>query len=454
MQLRTGGARLGTEPLPRSLLDICVPCKFAAPRVEFAETTRREVSTVERYSFATRTRAIKRSFIREILKVTEEPDVISFAGGLPNPSLFPVQEFSAAAAKVLAAEGERALQYSTTEGFPPLREFIAKRYRERKGLAVQASSILITNGSQQGLDLLGKIFLDPGDLVLIERPAYLGAIQAFALYEPEFHTVLLEEDGPDLESLAEELATGGRGPKLFYTVPNFQNPSGISYGRDKRAAVGRLLAGSDTVAVEDDPYGELRFLGEDLPMLAGSLGDRAVLLGSFSKIVAPGIRLGWVCAPEAVMQRLVTAKQGSDLHSNYFSQRVLYQYLCDNDLDAHIGRIRAAYGAQREAMVKMLELHCPPEVRWTRPEGGMFLWLTLPERLDAMELFERAIKERVAFVPGAPFYVDGGGSTTLRLNFSNSDLARIETGIIRLSKAMKELLAGSSARAVGADLPG
>ena len=395
------------------------------------------------YSFAMRTQGLKRSFIREILKVTEEPDVISFAGGLPNPTLFPVKEFSAAAARVLAAEGERVLQYSTTEGFPPLRELIAKRYRERKGLQVDASQILITNGSQQGLDLLGKIFIDPGDSVLLERPAYLGAIQAFALYEPEFRTVPLEEDGPDLDRMEEELGDGKKSPKLFYAVPNFQNPSGISYSREKRAAVARLLKGSGAVTVEDDPYGELRFIGEELPTLAGMLGERAVLLGSFSKIVAPGIRLGWICAPAQVMERLVTAKQGSDLHSNYFSQRVLYQYLSDNDLDAHIRRIRAAYGAQRDAMVKMLELHCPPEVSWTRPEGGMFLWLTLPGRLDAMELFDRAIKERVAFVPGAPFYVDGGGSTTLRLNFSNSDLARIETGIIRLSKAIKELLAGA-----------
>ncbi len=408
---------------------------------------------MEQYNFAARTRAIKRSFIREILKVTDEPDVISFAGGLPNPRLFPVAEFASAAAKVLSTEGERVLQYSTTEGFAPLREHIAKRYRERKGLAVRASDILITNGSQQGLDLLGKIFLDPGDRVLLERPAYLGAIQAFSLYEPEFRSVRLEEDGPDLRSLAEELRPGGQEPKLFYAVPNFQNPSGISYSREKRAAVAALLTESKAVTVEDDPYGEIRFLGEDLPMLSGSLGGRAVLLGSYSKIVAPGIRLGWICAPEAIMERLVTAKQGSDLHSNYFSQWVLYQYLCDNDLETHIARIRSAYGAQRDAMVRMLELHCPPEVTWTQPEGGMFLWLTLPRQLDAMELFERAIKERVAFVPGAPFYVDGGGSTTLRLNFSNSDLGRIETGIVRLSKAIGELLAKSPLLVPGATLP-
>jgi len=278
-----------------------------------------------------------------------------------------------------------------------------------------------------------------------DRYRTLCAIQAFALYEPEFHTVPLEEDGPDLDRFADELGAAAQGPKLFYAVPNFQNPSGISYSREKRAAVARVLARSGDVTVEDDPCGELRFLGEDLPTLAGTLGERAVLLGSFSKIVVPGIRLGWICAPAQIMERLITAKQGSDLHSNYFSQRVLYQYLSDNDLEAHIARIRSAYGAQRDAMVKMLELHCPPEVSWTRPEGGMFLWRTLPDRLDAMELFDRAITERVAFVPGAPFYVDGGGSATLRLNFSSSDFARIETGIIRLSKAIKELLARSPA---------
>lgn len=401
------------------------------------------------YAFAKRTRSVQRSFIREILKVTEEPEIISFAGGLPNPRLFPVEEFRAAASTVLASHGDRALQYSTTEGYPPLRELIAERYRTRKGLSVDASNILVTNGSQQGLDLLGKVFIDPGDPVVLERPSYLGAIQAFALYEPEFRTVELEVGGPSTPQLARALDSrsdgSGRPAKLFYAVPNFQNPSGISYARERREEVAGIIRGSRSVMVEDDPYGELRFIGEDLPPVAAGLGEQAVLLGSFSKIVAPGIRIGWICAPQAIMEHLITAKQGSDLHSNYLSQRILYQYLSDNDVDDHIREIRAAYGLQRDAMVQMLERHCPSEVSWTRPEGGMFLWLTLPERIDAMELFERAIKEKVAFVPGAPFYVDGGGSRTLRLNFSNSDVARIEAGIIRLSKAISEMLANRTA---------
>ncbi len=388
--------------------------------------------------FALRTRAVRRSFIREILKVTEEPEIISFAGGLPQPDFFPSEEFALAAAKVLRAHGRQVLQYSTTEGYPPLREWVAKRYRARQGIEVDPSEILITNGSQQALDLVGKVFVDKGDLVLIERPGYLGAIQAFSMFEPEFRAVPLLADGIDLAALRQ----AARLPraKLFYAVPNFGNPSGITYAKEKRAGVAEVLKGSGVVTVEDDPYGELRFIGTELPPIRSFLGGESVLLGSFSKIVAPGIRLGWVCAQADVMEHLVTAKQGTDLHSGYLSQRILFQYLSDNDLDAHIGRIRAAYRAQRDKMVEMLRAHFPPEVSFTEPEGGMFLWLTFPPEVDATELFEAGIREKVAFVPGASFYVDGGGGNTARLNFSNSDLDRIETGMERLARAVRRIL--------------
>jgi 2-aminoadipate transaminase len=388
--------------------------------------------------FASRTRSVHRSFIREILKVTADPAIISFAGGLPNPAYFPVVEVAEAAAKVLAESGAEVLQYSTTEGYLPLREWIAARYLKRFGMKVDPAEVLITSGSQQGLDLIGKVFLNRGDRVLLERPAYLGAIQAFGMFEPTFRMVPLEEDGPNLEYLETELWNSSC--KLFYTVPNFQNPSGVSYSAGKRRAVARLLAERNTILVEDDPYGELRFIGEDQPPIHTLLPGRSILLGSFSKIVAPGLRLGWIYAPAKMMERLITMKQGTDLHSNYLAQQIIHRHLTDHDLDDHVARIRSAYKAQRDLMVELLEELCPPEVSFTRPEGGMFLWMTLPEGISALELFEVALRENVAFVPGAAFYTDGGGGNTLRLNFSNSNPVKIEAGTKRLCKAIERLM--------------
>lgn len=388
--------------------------------------------------FSRRMGAVKRSFIREILKVTADPTIISFAGGLPNPELFPLEDIAQASADELDSGGRAALQYSTTEGYPPLREFIANRYREKWGLQVGPEEILITTGSQQGLDLIGKIFLDPGDGLVIERPGYLGAIQAFSLFEPEFISIPLLEDGPDLEAL--EQALDAR-PKLFYAVPNFQNPSGLSYSLEKRRAVAELLHDSETLFVEDDPYGELRFRGEHLPPVRSWLGDRSLLLGSFSKVAAPGFRIGWVVAPKPVMEKLVTAKQAADLHTSTLAQRIMWRHLTDNDLDAHIARIRERYGAHRDQMVAAIERHFPEGVTCSRPDGGMFLWVRLPEGCSAMELFDKAIGRKVAFVPGAPFYADGGGRNTMRLNFSNAVPEKIEEGISRLGECIREFLA-------------
>jgi len=319
--------------------------------------------------YASRTNTIPRSFIREILKVTEDPAVISFAGGLPNPRFFPAREMAAAASDTLASDNVDALQYSTTEGYPPLRQYIAGRYRDRSGLDVSPEEILITNGSQQALDLVGKVFLDKGDAIAIERPAYLGAIQAFSAYEPRFCAVPLHNDGIDLDALAAVL--GRHRIKFFHTVINFQNPSGISYSPDKRKELADLLGQHDTMFVEDDPYRELRFEGAAAPSMRSRLKDRAILLGSFSKIVAPGLRLGWICAPRDIMDKLVVAKQASDLHSNSLCQRILYQYLAHNDVDRHIATIVAAYRSQRDAMLGAMEAHFPPDVTYTRPEGGM-----------------------------------------------------------------------------------
>jgi 2-aminoadipate transaminase len=389
--------------------------------------------------FADRMAKIHKSFIREILKVTQDSNVISFAGGLPNPRLFPVEELADAYQKVLHRDGENVLQYSTTEGYLPLREYIAERYFVKKGLQASPDEILITTGSQQGLDLIGKVFLNKEDRVVIERPGYLGAIQAFGIYEPEFVPIPLLDDGIDIVLLDNVLNTGET--KLFHTVINFQNPSGVTYSQRKREKLAEIIKSHDTVLVEDNPYGELRFMGEDLPSMKSYLPDTTIVLGSFSKVVTPGLRLGWICAAKDVMEKIIVAKQSSDLHSNYLSQRAVYQYLIDHDLDEHILNIRKVYKRQRDLMVSMIEEHFPQEIKCTRPEGGMFLWVTLPEKLSSLHLFKLATQENVAFVPGKAFYVDGGGDNTLRLNFSNSDEEKIEEGIKRLAKVIKRALA-------------
>lgn len=388
--------------------------------------------------FAERTKNVHRSFIREILKVTGDPEIISFAGGLPNPESFPVREIAAAAAKVLAESGTDALQYSTTEGHLPLRQWIADRYRQRFGMKVNPNEILITNGSQQGLDLIAKVFLNEGDKVLLESPSYLGMIQAFSMFQPEYVTVQLEEDGPDLAQMKQLL--NQHSIKLFYAIPNFQNPSGVSYSLAKRKGLADLINQNQLIMVEDDPYGELRFLGEDLPPVHQFINKNAILLGTFSKVVSPGMRMGWIYAPEEIMEKLITLKQGTDLHSNYFTQCILHQFLIDNDLEPHIAKIKDLYGRQRKKMVEMIQQYFPEEVQFTKPEGGMFLWVTLPEGFSALELFETAIREKVAFVPGDAFYVSRKGVNTMRLNFSNSDETKIEVGIKRLGMAIKKKL--------------
>jgi len=386
---------------------------------------------------------VHRSFIREILKAAVDPTVISFAGGLPNPKFFPVKELEEATRRVLAESGSAALQYATTEGFPPLREKIAERYAAR-GVDVDPSNILVLNGSQQGLDLVAKVLIDAGDEVLLENPSYLAAIQCFGFFEPRFRSLSLEPDGVSAPELEGALASS---PKLFYAIPNFQNPTGISYSAERRAEVARLVARSSTVLVEDDPYGEIRFMGNDLPTIrtclarAGGDPGSMVLLGTFSKIVSPGMRLGWLCTGTEIMEKIVTAKQAADLQSNELSQRVVHRFLTDNDVEAHILRIRAVYKAQRDAMLRLARELFPPEVSCTAPEGGMFAWMTLPEGVSALDFFTRAREQRVTFVPGQAFFANGGGENTLRLNFSNADVATIEEGMRRLARVYGEMRA-------------
>ena len=388
-----------------------------------------------KYPFASRMHKIPRSFVREILKVTENPDVISFAGGLPNPLSFPVEEVKKATSKILDEEGDQVLQYSTTEGYTPLRDFIAKRYRHQ-GLNVDSDDILITNGSQQCLDLVGKIFLNPEDGVVMERPTYLAAIQAFGLFEPEFHSVPLLEDGVDTAALEKLLST--EDVKLFYAVTSFQNPTGITYSREKRKEVADILKDHGTILIEDNPYGDIRFMGENIPPIKSLLPD-SVLFGTFSKIVSPGMRMGWIVAPPEVMDKLITAKQASDLHSNYFTQRVVHQYLQDNDVDGHIQNIRRLYKSQRDQMVRSIREFLPSEVKHTEPEGGMFLWITLPEGMSSLDLLEFAMDEKVAFVPGEAFYTEKPEVNTMRLNFSNCCEEEIVEGMKRLGNAIKKM---------------
>ncbi len=380
---------------------------------------------------------VPESFIREILKVTDAAHVISFAGGLPSPDTFPVREIAKACETVLATDGQKALQYASTEGYFPLRQYISGRYMEKHGLKIKPEDILITTGSQQALDLAGKVLINPKDKVLIEGPGYLGAIQALSVFSPVFKTVLMKDDGVDLEGFKKICSKNAI--KLFYGVPNFQNPSGITYSGSVRNNLALLLEKYGVQFIEDDPYGELRFIGEALSPVK-SYYKNGILLGSFSKVVAPGLRLGWITAPQNIMKSLVIAKQAADLHTNSLSQRILYRYLMDNNEDKHIQDIIKVYKYQCDVMIKAIEEYFPDSIRHTSPEGGMFLWVTLPKKLNSRDLFNNAIKQNVAFVPGAPFYANGGGENTMRLNFSNSSPDKIKEGIARLGKVIKKML--------------
>lgn len=394
---------------------------------------------MKKIQFADRMSTVKKSFIREILKVTiGQDDIISFAGGLPNPTTFPVENIENATKKILEEDGARALQYSSTEGYFPLRQYIAERYMKTRGLKVDPEEIIITNGAQQGLDLVGKILVNKGSSVAIESPGYLGAIQAFSIYEPRFHTIPLEEDGPNVDVLEDSLKNND--VAFFYGVPNFQNPTGITYSEEKRRRIASIFQQGNTLFVEDDPYGELRFMGQHMSSMKTYLPEQTVMLGSFSKIVAPAMRLGWICASKEIVEKLIIAKQAADLHTNYFAQRIVYQHLKDNSLDEHIGKISRLYKSQRDSMVDAIEQYFPKEVSYTKPEGGMFLWVTLPENISALDLFDISAKKGVVFVPGDPFYVGRTGANTLRLNYTNSNEETIRDGIKRLAEAIDSLL--------------
>jgi len=382
---------------------------------------------------------MKSSVIREALKVTQESDVISFAGGLPSPDVFPANDFRSACMHVLEEHGPEALQYGTTEGFTPLRQMIA-RHAKRYGITAGPENILITCGSQQALDLIGKVFIDPGDQIIVEKPTYLGALQAWNAYEADFLGVLIDSEGIRLDELEQALEAGG---KFVYLMPNFQNPTGITLSLERRKRIVELVAKHEVPLIEDDPYGQLRYEGKHITPLFALAGPDVIYLSTFSKIISPGLRLGWMIAPPDIIHRLVQAKQGTDLHTSTLIQMVVYEISHGGFLDRQVRAIRSVYRERRDSMLSAMKKYFPAGVTWTQPQGGLFLWVTLPALLDSAEVLREALKEKVAFVPGASFYADGSGANTMRLNFSYPKPTIIEEGIHRLAKVLKLMQANA-----------
>ena len=398
--------------------------------------------------FAHRTRTMKSSAIRDLLKLTQNPEVISLAGGLPANELFPVQQFKDACRQVLDTNCSAALQYGSTEGYLPLREMIARNL-QRYGIEASADNVLITSGSQQALDLVAKLLINEGDCVLVEAPTYLGALQAFNVFGAEYVSIPIDHDGIRTELMPEAFQCG---PTFMYLLPNFQNPGGVTMSLERRKEVVRFSNQHGIPIIEDDPYGQLRYSGDHVTPLfvldrENMNGDdhyrfgNVIYLSTFSKLLAPGLRLGWIVAPPDVIAKLVQIKQGADLHTSTFTQLVAYEVAKDGFLDEHVKLIRQVYSERRDVMLDSLERFFPGETTWTCPDGGLFLWVTLPEGMNCHELFHEAIENKVAFVPGSSFFTDEGeGTRNLRLNFSSNTPERITEGIRRLSEAVKTQL--------------
>ena len=376
-------------------------------------------------------KALPPSFIKGMLKVTQDPEIISFSGGLPSPLSFPMEALGESMARATERYGTKLFQYSLTAGIPELREFIAARCNEKYGLGVTPADILITTGSQQALDLIAKITLDPGDGVIVEEPGYLGALQTFMQYAPTFHPVTLNEEGLDVAGLAAALEAPR--VKFIYTVPNFQNPTGLTYSIENRNKVYETIKDKNVILIEDDPYGELRFDGKTLPYIAAGRYDNCILLGSFSKTATPGMRVGYlVCKNAELLEAIATAKESSDVHTSVLSQYVLYDYLTHNDYDGHIAEIRALYQSQCSIMLDAMAEYFPASVSYTKPDGGMFIWCTLPEGRTALDFFYQAVERKVAVAPGDPFYVAPKAVRTFRLNYTNASPDEIREGIRRI----------------------
>jgi 2-aminoadipate transaminase len=381
------------------------------------------------WRFSERADQLQSSFIREILKITQQPEIISFAGGLPSPLTFPVDEMKIAFDKVLSENGKVALQYGPTDGYLPLRQWIADSLSVN-GAKIVAEQVLMTSGSQQALDLLGKVLIDEGSRVLVETPSYLGALQAFSVYRPEFKSVVTDDHGLVPSSL-DAVAAGAR---LLYALPNFQNPTGRTLSVERRQELVETCARLGLPLIEDDPYGALSYKGDPLPKMVAMNPEGVIYMGSFSKVLTPGIRLGYVVAPLPLVRRLELAKQAADLHTSQLTQMVVHEVIKDGFLQRHIPKIRTLYGDQCQVMLDAMAQHFPAGVQWTKPEGGMFIWVTLPKHIDAMKLLDEAIAQKVAFVPGSPFYANEAETNTLRLSFVTVPPERIRAGIEILGK--------------------
>lgn len=381
------------------------------------------------WRFSERANQLQSSFIREILKITQRPEIISFAGGLPSPATFPVERMKASFDKVLSENGKVALQYGPTDGYPLLREWIANSL-STDTCKILPEQVLMTSGSQQALDLLGKVLIDEGSRVLVETPSYLGALQAFSVYRPEFKSVATDDHGL-VPSSIDAVAEGAR---MLYALPNFQNPTGRSLSVERRIELVETCARLGIPLIEDDPYGALSYNGEPYPKMLNMNPDGVIYMGSFSKVLTPGIRLGYVVAPLPLVRRLELAKQAADLHTAQLTQMVVYDVVKDGFLEQHIPEIRTLYANQCQVMLDAMAAAFPAGVTWTKPEGGMFIWVTLPKHIDAMKLLDQAIAAKVAFVPGAPFYANEPETNTLRLSFVTVPPERIREGVAILGK--------------------
>lgn len=388
-------------------------------------------------SFAKRTERLTGSVIRELLKITQCPDVISFAGGMPAPEFFPKREVEEACRHLIPTKGEVMLQYGATEGITELKEFLSRKMR-KYGVPADPENILLTCGSQQALDLIGKVFINEGDRILISEPTYLGALQAWKLYGPEFITCKMDDDGVIIEEVEKSLK---KGPvKFMYMLPNFHNPAGVTISLDRRKRLVELAEEYNTFIVEDDPYGELRYEGEHITPLIVLEKERVIYMSTFSKTLAPGFRLGWIVAPEFTLGKIIQAKQGADLHTGTFVQYIANDICQRGALKAHVEKLCYIYKERRDVMLQSLEEYFPKEAKWMHPKGGLFLWVTLPEDVDCTALFEMAKDNKVAFVPGFAFYPYEGGKNAMRLNFSNTTPDKIKEGIKRLGEMLKEKL--------------
>jgi 2-aminoadipate transaminase len=399
------------------------------------------------HRYAQRTKSAKSSIIRELLKLTQRPEVISFAGGLPAPEVFPVARFQEACERVLRTQAATALQYGPTEGYRPLRELIVE-HMVRYGILANVDNVLVTSGSQQALDLIAKLLINRGDRILVESPTYLGALQAFDLMGAESVTVPIDQHGMQTCDMEHALRSG---PKFMYILPNFQNPAGVTLSRQRR---NELVALSDKYGIpiiEDDPYGQLRYEGEHIPPLvvldrtnlardSGYKLGNVIYLSTFSKVLAPGLRVAWIVAPPDVIAKLVQIKQSADLHTSSFTQMITYEVARDGFIDEHVKLIRSTYKERRDAMLSALQEYFPPEVSWTHPSGGLFLWATMPPGVDSSQLLESALRQDVGFVPGQPFFPSGDEGSHMRLNFSNAQPEMIREGIRRLSIAVSHAL--------------